>query len=66
MPDNVHADPAIWEKVLHKLQIGAMPPREEPQPEPEARAQFIDALEGTLDAACRGASRTRAARKCTD
>jgi len=50
VPDNVHADPAIWEKVLHKLQIGAMPPRKEPQPAKETRAQFIDALTRTLDA----------------
>jgi Protein of unknown function (DUF1592)/Protein of unknown function (DUF1588)/Protein of unknown function (DUF1587)/Protein of unknown function (DUF1585)/Protein of unknown function (DUF1595) len=50
VPGNVHADPATWEKVLHKLQIGAMPPRKEPQPAKEARAQFIDALTRTLDA----------------
>src|SRR5262245_61655976 len=50
VPDNVHADPAIWEKVLHKLQIGAMPPRNEPQPAKEMRAQFVDALTKTLDA----------------
>ena len=50
LPDNVHADPATWEKVLHKLEIGAMPPRKEPQPAKEARAKFIDALTNTLDA----------------
>ena len=50
VPDNVHADAATWEKVLHKLEIGAMPPRKEPQPEKEARAKFIDALTRTLDA----------------
>ena len=49
--DNVHADPAVWEKVVHKLAIGAMPPRDQPQPDPEARARFLTALEGTLDAA---------------
>jgi hypothetical protein len=49
--DNVHADPATWEKVLHKLAIGAMPPRDQPQPSPEQRAEFLAALTGTLDAA---------------
>jgi hypothetical protein len=49
--DNVHADPAIWEKVVHKLSIGAMPPRDQPQPNPEVRARFLTALTGTLDAA---------------
>jgi hypothetical protein len=50
-PDGVHADPALWEKVLHKLTIGAMPPNDQPQPPKELRASFVEALEGTLDAA---------------
>jgi hypothetical protein len=50
-PDSVHSDPEVWEKVLAKLKIGAMPPRKEPQPAAEARGDFIAALEGTLDAA---------------
>jgi hypothetical protein len=50
-PDNVHADPAVWEEVLRKLKIHAMPPRSEPQPDAEIRAQFVAGLEGTLDAA---------------
>jgi hypothetical protein len=49
--DNVHADPAVWEEVLRKLKIHAMPPREQPQPADEMVAQFIEGLEGTLDAA---------------
>ena len=49
--DDVHADPAVWEKVVHKLTIGAMPPRDQPQPEKETRAKFVAALVGTLDAA---------------
>lgn len=49
--DNVHSDPATWEKVLHKLAIGAMPPRDQPQPSAGQRAQFLAALTGTLDAA---------------
>jgi hypothetical protein len=47
----IHADPAIWEKVVHKLSIGAMPPRDQPQPDPDTRARFLAALTGTLDAA---------------
>ena len=50
-PDNVHADPAVWEEVLRKLTIHAMPPRQEPQPADEMVAQFVAGLEGTLDAA---------------
>jgi len=50
-PEDVHADPGTWEKVLHKLSIGAMPPHDKPQPPPEVRAAFVQALEGTLDAA---------------
>jgi hypothetical protein len=49
--DNVHADPAVWEEVLRKLKIRAMPPRQQPQPDLEVREEFIAALEGTLDAA---------------
>jgi hypothetical protein len=50
-PDNVHVDPAVWEKVVHKLEIGAMPPRDQPQPDADTRARFLTALVGTLDAA---------------
>jgi hypothetical protein len=50
-PANVHSDPAVWEEVLRKLKIGAMPPREQPQPDTAVRAEFVAALEGTLDAA---------------
>jgi len=50
-PDNVHSDPAVWEEVLRKLKIHAMPPRQEPQPADEMVAQFVAGLEGTLDAA---------------
>ena len=48
-PDNVPMDPGTWEKVLHKLEIGAMPPQKEPQPPAQARAQFINALTSKLD-----------------
>jgi hypothetical protein len=48
--DSVHADPETWEKVVRKLSVGAMPPRDQPQPDPETRARFLAALAGTLDA----------------
>jgi len=50
-PDNVHSDPAVWEEVLRKLKIHAMPPRQERQPAAEMVAEFVEGLEGTLDAA---------------
>ena len=50
-PENVHADPKVWEEVLRKLKIHAMPPRKEPQPAAEMVEQFVAGLEGTLDAA---------------
>ena len=50
-PDDVHSDPAVWEEVLRKLQIHAMPPRQEPQPDAQLVAEFVEGLEGTLDAA---------------
>ncbi len=50
-PDDVHSDPAVWEEVLRKLKIQAMPPREQPQPADEMVARFVEGLEGTLDAA---------------
>ena len=37
-PEDVAAKAAIFERAIHKLNIGVMPPRQEPQPEPEARA----------------------------
>jgi hypothetical protein len=50
-PENVVADARIWEAAIRKLRLGMMPPREEPQPEVEARESFVAALESTLDAA---------------
>lgn len=41
---------ATWEKVVHKLQAGLMPPPSEPQPSDEAVASFVSYLETTLDA----------------
>ena len=37
-PDDIHANPGVWEEVVRKLRIGVMPPREQRQPEPELRA----------------------------
>jgi hypothetical protein len=50
-PEDVHADPGVWEEVLRKLKIHAMPPRQEPQPSDDTVEQFVAGLEGTLDAA---------------
>jgi hypothetical protein len=52
-PNDVVAMAGLWEKAIHKLNLGMMPPRDEPQPPPEMRAQFVQALAGTLDAAAR-------------
>jgi len=50
-PDDVHANPDVWEEVLRKLKISAMPPRKQDQPAKEQRQRFVAALEKTLDAA---------------
>jgi hypothetical protein len=49
--DAVHAEADVWEAAIRKLRLGVMPPREEPQPDPEIREEFVTALENTLDAA---------------
>ena len=43
--------PEIWEKVLQKLQTGAMPPPGAPRPDAASAATFVSALAGTLDRA---------------
>jgi hypothetical protein len=48
-PGDVHKDAKIWEAAVRKLQLGLMPPRDQPQPPAEARAEFVAALIGTLD-----------------
>lgn len=50
-PSDVVKHPEIFEKVLRKLKISAMPPRDQKQPSHEERARFVAALEHTLDAA---------------
>jgi hypothetical protein len=48
-PEAVLESPEIFEEVLRKLRIRAMPPRDQEQPSPEDRARFVAALEATLD-----------------
>jgi len=48
---DVIANAEIFEKVVHKLTIGLMPPRDAVQPDPAEREEFLGALVGTLDAA---------------
>ncbi len=50
-PEAVLDSPEVFEEVLRKLKIRAMPPRDQPQPSVQERAQFVSALESTLDAA---------------
>ena len=54
-PEDIHANPEVWEKVVHKLRIGLMPPREERQPDPSTRSEFLTALIGSLDDAAAAA-----------
>jgi hypothetical protein len=44
-------DAAVWEKVVRKLGVGAMPPQGSPSPGPEELNRFRSALITTLDAA---------------
>ena len=44
-----HAE--IWEKVVHKLRLGTMPPVDEPRPQSEVYDQIGDFLATSLDAA---------------
>ncbi len=50
---DVLANAELFEKAIHKLNIGAMPPRDVAQPDPEMRLAFLNALETTLDEAAR-------------
>ena len=49
--DDVAADPALWEKVVRKLRVGAMPPRPRPRPGKETYDGFRRWLEDALDRA---------------
>ncbi len=48
---NPAAQRAKWEKVIHKLTAGLMPPPGEPRPSNETIASLVSYLETTLDAA---------------
>ena len=48
-PEDVADNPEVFEKVLHKLKIHAMPPRKQEQPDERERARFVAALEKSLD-----------------
>jgi hypothetical protein len=54
-PGDVHKDAKIWEAAIRKLELGLMPPRDQPQPPKEAREEFVAALVGTLDDAAAAA-----------
>ena len=47
---DIGAHAETWEKVVHKLNAGSMPPLGEPRPDPAAYAGVIDYLESELDA----------------
>jgi hypothetical protein len=49
--DEVAAHADSWEKVVHKLRSGAMPPPEEPRPDEVTYQRVAAYLEGELDAA---------------
>jgi mono/diheme cytochrome c family protein len=49
--ENIPADAAIWERVVRKLQAGAMPPQGMPRPERDTYDRMISYLTTSLDAA---------------
>ena len=49
--DNPAAHAEVWEKVVHKLRTGTMPPSNMPQPAGEERRALVTWLETELDAA---------------
>ena len=52
-PDNVSADPEVWEKVVRKLRLGVMPPVGAPRPDRAAYDSLIDGVEQALDSSAR-------------
>ncbi len=50
-PREAPARADIWEKVIRKLQTGAMPPVGRPRPDPQAVDAFVSHLETAIDAA---------------
>lgn len=49
--DDVAAHPDVWEKVVRKLRVGAMPPQPRPRPDKETYDGFRAWLENELDRA---------------
>ncbi|HEX5049266.1 MAG TPA: DUF1592 domain-containing protein [Gammaproteobacteria bacterium] len=49
--DHIGADPDLWERVVRKLNAGAMPPKGMPRPEPAAYKGMVGWLTTSLDAA---------------
>ena len=49
-------DAELWQKVLNSMNSGEMPPEDEPQPENNEKADFLDALAQTMVAARRSLS----------
>src|SRR5687768_11360380 len=49
--DHAAADPAVWEKVIHKLRSGQMPPAGRPRPDRPAIDAFVSQVERALDEA---------------
>ncbi len=48
---NLPANAEIWEKVIRKLRVGAMPPSGMPKPSPSEVSAFLTSLETSLDRA---------------
>jgi hypothetical protein len=48
--NDLHENPAIWEKVLRKLRANAMPPSGMPRPNDGSLQELVLYLEGSLDA----------------
>ncbi|HET8697532.1 MAG TPA: c-type cytochrome, partial [Gammaproteobacteria bacterium] len=49
--EHVGADPDLWERVVRKLNAGAMPPKGMPRPEPAVYKNMVSWLTSSLDAA---------------
>ena len=47
--DNLQADDGTWEKILHKLSVGEMPPKGRPRPSDEQLTDFTHWLQASLD-----------------
>ena len=50
-PDQVSANPQIWEKVVRKVRSGAMPPAGMPRPDAAMMSSWLTSVEAALDRA---------------